>query len=122
MKNHEGVCYRCGLPQHIAQFCIANMPGDIKHHIFSYSTHIATAEPDDHDNDDFFTFTPQQCTQPIMAPSLSAAFSELALTELVINSIDPATTVTHLESKTVIPKKRKKKRGATKNSELISKT
>ena len=113
MKNSEGVCYRCGHPWHIAQFCIVNMPGDVKCHILSYSTHIATAEPDDHDNDDLFAFTAQQHTKPIMASSLSAAFSELALTELAINSIDletPTTTVTHSESKTVIPKNRKKKR------------
>ena len=99
-----------------------NMPGNIKCCILSYSTHIATAEPDNHDDDDFFAFTAQQCTQPDMVSSLSAALSELALTELMINSINPktpATTVTCLESKTAIPKKRKKNRGATKNSELV---
>ena len=98
------------------------MPGNIKCCILSYSTHIAAAEPDNHNDDDFFAFTAQQHTQPDMASSLSAAFSELALTELAINSINPetpATTVTRSESKTAIPKNRKKKRGATKNSELV---
>ena len=37
MKNCDRVCFRCGHPQHIAQFCVANMPGDIKHCILSYS-------------------------------------------------------------------------------------
>ena len=30
-KNCEEVCFRCGNPRHIAQFCITNMPDDIKH-------------------------------------------------------------------------------------------
>ena len=123
-KSHKEVCYRCGCPWHIAQFCVVNMLGNVKCHILSYSAQIATMEPDDDGggggDGDFFAFTAQQCTEPNMASLLSAGFSKLALTELTINSINPeapTTTVTHSESKTVILKKRKKKRGAIKNSE-----
>jgi len=40
-KNHERVCYRGGCPQQIAQFCIADMPNDIKHHIIDHSANMA---------------------------------------------------------------------------------
>ena len=34
-KNREGVCWRCGRPGHIAQFCVADMPEDVKREILN---------------------------------------------------------------------------------------
>jgi hypothetical protein len=98
------------------------MPDDVKHRILNYSTHIATMEPDNHNDDDLFAFVAQQHTKPNMASSLSTGFSELALTELTLNLINaetPITTVTcSADSKTTTPKKKKKK-GGIKKLELV---
>jgi len=113
MKNREGVCY--GRPQHIAQFCIANMPDDVKRRILDHSTHIATIEPDDCNNNGLFAFTAQQHIKSDMPVPLSTAFSELALTELRLNSINADTATTNVtrsaDCVAATHKKRKKKKG-----------
>jgi hypothetical protein len=96
------------------------MPDDVKRRILDHSAHIATAEPDDHNDDNFFAFAAQQRTKPDMASSLSTAFSELALTELTLNLINAETTVARsTDSETATPKKKKKKKGATKKLEPV---
>ena len=79
-KNHEGVCFRCGHPQHITQSCVVNMPDDIKCCILNHSAHIATIDRDDHNNNDLFVFAVDH--RPNRPTSLTTAFSDLALTKI----------------------------------------
>jgi hypothetical protein len=57
-KNCEGVCYRCGWPQHIAQFCVADMPHDVKKCILNHSTNMAALD----DDNSLFAFTEVEFT------------------------------------------------------------
>lgn len=36
-KKREGVCWRCGRPGHVAQYCVADMPDDVKRRILDRS-------------------------------------------------------------------------------------
>jgi hypothetical protein len=80
MNNHQRVCYRCGHPWHIAQFCIADMSDDVKHCILNHSANIAFMVLDDRNNNDLFMFRVDH--RPNKPTSLAFAFSDLALTEL----------------------------------------
>jgi hypothetical protein len=116
-KNREGVCFRCGCPRHIAQFCVANMPDDVKCHILNHSTHTATMDPDDCSNNDLFAFAADH--RPNRPTSLATAFSDLALTEFTLDStnVNTATITTAqsvADSVIATPRKKKKKTGAKK--------
>ena len=91
-KNCEGVCFRCGYPQHIAQFCVVNMPNDIKCCILNHSAHIATIDQDDHNNNDLFVFAVDH--GPNRPTSLTTTFSDLALTKFTLDSTNVNTVTT----------------------------
>jgi hypothetical protein len=116
-NNCEGVCYRCGRPQHIAQYCIADMPDDVKKYNLNHSVNVASFN----DNDGLFAFSVDH--RHDKPASLAHAFSDLALSDFTLNSISTNTsTITTAQSivnsPIAMPKKRKKKSGA-KKSELV---
>src|ERR1700691_134511 len=120
-KNREGVCFRCGRPRHIAQFCVANMPDDVKHRILNHSAHTATIDPDDRNNDSLFAFATDH--RPNRPTLLATAFSDLALTEFTLDStnVNTATTATAqsvADSVIATPRKKKKKTGTKKSEPL----
>ena len=119
-KNREGVCFRCGRPRHIAQFCVANMPNDVKRCILNHSAHIATIDQDDHSNDDLFAFAVDR--RPNRPTSLATAFSDLALTKFTLDStnVNTATTTAQsvADSAIAAPRKKKKKTGGKKSESL----
>jgi len=92
MKNHKGVCYRCGHPWHITQFCIMDMLDEVKQHILNHSANMAAL---DH-NDSLFTF------------------SDLALTKFSLDSINTSTAIStitqSIEDSPIATLKRRKKK------------
>ena len=59
-RNREGVCYRCGRPRHIAQFCVANMPEEVKRRILNHTANTAILDGDDN----LFAFAAAEGTSP----------------------------------------------------------
>jgi hypothetical protein len=102
-KNHKGVCYRCGHPWHITQFCIMDMPDEVKQHILNHSANMAAL---DH-NDSLFTF------------------SDLALTKFSLDSINTSTAISTITQSiedspiATLKRRKKKKKIGVKKSELV---
>lgn len=77
-KDRQGVCWRCGRPGHIAQFCVADMPEDVKREILdrpvSHANIAVVVSGEGDFDEDLFAFA-SAYTNPSLSDSTTTSLS-----------------------------------------------